>query len=272
MGEEITFSFGRNWSDYVSTVTDADIDSAISDIRTWLGPAVEGKSIVDIGSGSGIHSLAFHRLGASSVLSIDVDPHSVSASKTLWEREQCPNTWRVETGSILDERLVESLGSFDIVYSWGVLHHTGDMWRAIRNASSVVAPDGVLWISIYTKGPRYSKDLALKKAFNAASDAGKGWMIRKWILRDMWRRAKRLKNPFGWFSKSKRGMNTYHDLIDWLGGLPYEVADPNEIIELGIDRGFVTERIHVTQQGACSIYLLRSVPGFSGRTFRSRAA
>jgi 2-polyprenyl-6-hydroxyphenyl methylase/3-demethylubiquinone-9 3-methyltransferase len=150
---------------------------------------------------------------------------------------------------------------FDIVYSWGVLHHTGSMWDAIDRAMSLVGPYGLLWISIYQKGPKYARDLALKQKYNAASASEKRWMERKWIAKEMFRRAKRFRNPWGWFQKTGRGMNSYHDLIDWLGGLPYEVADANEIIQFGRQRELVLEQIGTVKEGGCSNYHLRRIPG-----------
>lgn len=238
------------------------MESAKQNILRWISQEqVAGKRVIDIGSGSGIHSLGFHRLGAAEVQSVDVDPKSVAATQSLWSQAGQPDNWRVREGSILDGAWVRGLGEFDIVYSWGVLHHTGSMWDAIGNAMSLIAPYGLLWISIYQKGPKYVRDLALKQKYNVASASGKRWMERKWIARDMFRRAKRLKSPFGWFQKTSRGMNSYHDLIDWLGGLPYEVADANEILQFGRQHELVLEQIRTVKEGGCSNYLMRRIPG-----------
>ena len=261
MSDVISFSFGQNWQDYLHTVTEAEIESARQNILRWMPQHhIAGRRVVDIGSGSGIHSLCYHRLGAAEVLSLDVDPKSVAATRSLWQQEGQPGSWSVQHGSILDRDGVVGLGSFDIVYSWGVLHHTGSMWDAIDSAMSLVAPFGQLWISIYQKGPKYGRDLGLKQQYNAASSSGKRWLERKWIAKEMFRRAKRFKNPFGWFQKTGRGMNSYHDLIDWLGGLPYEVADANEIIRFGRQREMILEQIRTVKEGGCSNYLLRRIP------------
>jgi 2-polyprenyl-6-hydroxyphenyl methylase/3-demethylubiquinone-9 3-methyltransferase len=160
----------------------------------------------------------------------------------------------VEHGSILDKNYVRSLGQFDIVYSWGVLHHTGAMWEAVENCASFVAPGGVFWIALYEKGPRYAKDLALKKRYNAASKLGKRWLIGRWILRIMLGRLKRGQNPFTWNEQWDRGMNVYHDIIDWLGALPYEVASEDEVVMFARKRRFVLERSWSFPRGR-SIYV-----------------
>jgi len=253
---EPTFSFGENWRDYLINISDADIARARKDVEEWLGDGfVAGKTVLDIGSGSGIHSLGFHSLCAESVQSFDYDEHSVEATRTLWAKQGSPGNWTVSQGSILNPAFLETMGQFDIVYSWGVLHHTGAMWEAFKNVATLLAPGGALWISLYTKGPNYQEHLELKTRYNLASDAGKRWMVRKVVARRMLGKIRRLQNPFAWNTKKARGMNQYHDIVDWLGGLPYEVADPNEVLRAGKEQGLALERIKVRPEGTCSIYL-----------------
>ena len=254
--DEITFSFGENWQDFVGTVSEAEILSARSDIEEWLGGSfVSGKRIVDIGSGSGIHSYCFYLLDAASLVSFDYDPKSVEATKSFRRKAEEPENWRVCHGSILDKDFLQSIGQFDVVYSWGVLHHTGSMWEAIENSFKLVAPDGKIWISLYAKGPRYLSDLALKKKYNAAGSLGKKLMVWRWIARLMLSRLRHFKNPLGWNRKVGRGMNVYNDIIDWLGGLPYEVASEDEVVTFAREHNFVLEKIKVAPEGGCSKYV-----------------
>jgi 2-polyprenyl-6-hydroxyphenyl methylase/3-demethylubiquinone-9 3-methyltransferase len=254
--DQITFSFGRNWREFVEEVTEDDVTRAMDDIRTWLGHnGVQGKRVIDVGSGSGIHSLSFQRLGAESVRSFDYDPLSVEATEKLHRQAGAPPNWSVERASVLDEDFIGSLGSYDIVYSWGVLHHTGAMWDAIAECTRLVAPGGVLWISLYAKGPRYQRDLELKKKYNSATELGKRWMVSKRIGRSMLIGLRRGRNPFAWNRKVGRGMNVYHDIIDWLGGLPYETASEDEVVQFERERGLILERIKVAPEGGCSTYV-----------------
>jgi len=254
---KLTFSFGKNWKDYLNTIDEAEISKAKYDIEEWLDiNSVSGKTVLDIGSGSGIHSLAFYLLGAKSVYSFDFDKNSVEATRYLWEKEGKPKNWIISQGSILDKEYLKSFSeNFDIVYSWGVLHHTGAMWEAIDNSIKLVKPGGILWISLYAKGPRYPKDLALKMKYNSASSFGKKLMLFKRIGRRMLSRLRHFQNPFAWNEKKSRGMNVYHDFIDWLGGLPYEVASEDEVLKICRKKGLILEKIKVKSEGGCSIYV-----------------
>jgi len=256
--EKISFSFGKNWEDFSKTITDNEVKSAIQDIEEWIGKErIVDKTVLDIGCGSGIHSLAYFLLGAKSIDSFDFDSFSVKTTRSLWEKYNKPINWKVFPGSILDRAFLDQLPKYDIVYSWGVLHHTGEMWKAIENAAALVKPDGYFWISIYAKGPKYGEHLALKRKYNAASTLGKRWMELRFILRLMAGRFRCHQNPFAWNQKSTRGMDTYHDMIDWLGGLPYEVASEDEIEQFCKERGMVLERTKINGEGGCNIYFFK---------------
>jgi len=171
----------------------------------------------------------------------------------------------VGEGSILDDAWVRSLGRFDLVYSWGVLHHTGAMWRAVDAAATLVEPSGKLWIALYTKGPQYPADLALKQRYNRSSALGKRMIEARWIARLMYGEARRLRNPLGWNKTTTRGMNTYVDLVDWLGGLPYEVASPDEVVVRLRPRGFIADRVVTLGEGGCSSYVFTLDPRLEPR-------
>jgi SAM-dependent methyltransferase len=253
----LSFSFGRNWRSYARFVSQSAIDEAARDIADWLGEdGVSGKTIVDVGCGSGIHSLGFHRLAAANLVSLDVDPDSVACTRQFWEKSGRPSNWRVMQSSVLDEQAMAGLGQFDIVYSWGVLHHTGQMWQAIDNASRLAKADGGrLWIALYAKGDNYPGDLESKLSFNRKSWMAKQafvlrYLVRRW--RNERRQGRRLKD---WFWHG-RGMNAYHDAIDWFGGLPYEVASVEEVIAFLAERGWKLDRVDEVGEGGCSTFLL----------------
>lgn len=254
----IQFSFGKNWKSFVGTISEEAIVAARSDIADWLGEeGVAGKSVVDIGCGSGIHSLCFFLMDAKEIVSFDVDEYSLHATEVLWQKADKPSNWRLLHGSILNDRFVSTLGTFDIAYAWGSLHHTGAMWDAINNACKLVRSRGFLWLALYVKGPKYPEHLALKQSFNRASWAGKKLIIARKIWLLMKDRLRNHQNPLKWNVKHSRGMNTYHDLVDWLGGLPYEVAAKDEVEEFCARQGFKMLKVREAPEGSNNIFLLQ---------------
>ncbi len=239
------FEFGQNWSRFLDVLNDDRIAKAETSLTDFLEmPDLRGKHFLDIGSGSGLFSLAARRLGAS-VFSFDYDPQSVACTQEL-KRRYFPDDsgWHVEEGSVLDKDYLESLGRFDVVYSWGVLHHTGAMWQALGNAAPLVAPGGMLYIAIYNDQGRASREwTAVKKAYNRLPKRLKFlvlWpaFVRLWgpiMLVDLTRG----KLFYSWrHYDGVRGMSPWRDVVDWVGGYPFEVATPEAIFKFFRRKGF----------------------------------
>jgi 2-polyprenyl-6-hydroxyphenyl methylase/3-demethylubiquinone-9 3-methyltransferase len=227
------FAFGANWNSFGALVDDARIDAATGSLTSMLETtSLSGRTFLDVGCGSGLFSLAAHRLGAK-VHSFDVDPDSVRTTQQLRERAGEGPEWTVETGSALDTGYLSTLDTYDVVYSWGVLHHTGDMWTALDNTASLVRPGGKLFISIYNDQGLASRVWRrVKRRYNASGPIGRALLVaastaylgRHWPIRkaiDLVRRRPARVRP--------RGMSMRHDMIDWVGGYPFEVARPEEV-------------------------------------------
>src|SRR5215210_5463757 len=164
------FDFGGNWRRFLGVLDDERIAEAERSLRKMLGvESLAGRSFLDIGSGSGLFSLAAMRLGAERVHSFDLDRTSVACTSEL-RRRWYPGDprWTVEVGSVLDEEFVAALGQWDVVYSWGVLHHTGAMWRALELAAASVEAGGLLFVAIYNdQGRRTVRWRRVKRAYNS---------------------------------------------------------------------------------------------------------
>ena len=231
------FSFGANWARFLRLLDEQRIQQAIDSLKTMLDVEnLHGKSFLDVGSGSGLFSLAARRMGAK-VVSFDYDPGSVACSKELKRRYfELDDEWQVQTGSVLDQTYLHGLGKFDIVYSWGVLHHTGNMWAALANVHENVAGGGKLFIALYNHQPVASKYwMFVKRTYNKYRISRPLFILLhafyptlpSVVLRHIQNR------------KYPRGMSVWYDLLDWLGGYPFEVSTPGQVFDFYKKKGYL---------------------------------
>jgi 2-polyprenyl-6-hydroxyphenyl methylase/3-demethylubiquinone-9 3-methyltransferase len=248
------FEFGANWTRFLALLDERRVATAEESLRRMLEVAdLHGRSFLDIGSGSGLFSLAARRLGAR-VHSFDYDPQSVACTRELRRRYFTDDAdWTVEEASALDENYVRSLGQFDVVYSWGVLHHTGAMWRALEHAALPVAAGGKLFVAIYNDtGTQARRWLWIKRTYNrlprplrvpfalAVSAPEEGKALLRALLRA---RPGDYVRTWTQYGQSDRGMSHWRDIVDWVGGYPYEVAAPEEIFDFYKARGFTLTKL-----------------------------
>ena len=233
------FDFGENWNDYSKLIDDSRIASAKEGLLKLVGEdELRDSTFLDIGSGSGLHSCVAGLLGARHVTAVDVDPKSVETTRAVLSQYLSPDVYDVQEKSVFDMSPGED-GKFDIVYSWGVLHHTGDQDAAIRAAASLVREGGLLVLALYR--PTYMDPFwkVEKRWYKSASPAAQ-------------ERAKKVFDAGFRFacmvtgrkkqSDRRRGMDYWHDVHDWLGGYPYESMSPQGLKTMLAPLGFVKEK------------------------------
>lgn len=264
---DLRFQFGRNWRKFLSVVDQERITQARRSLQAMLGQqSLEGIRFLDVGCGSGLFSLAALSLGAAFVHSFDFDPESVACTKHLLDNSGVlPDRWIVEQGDILDETYVRGLGQFDVVYAWGVLHHTGDLQSAMRMAARAVAPGGRLFLAIYNDQGLASRVWrVIKRIYNRLP----AWSRNPWValvmapfeVRSALGAVLRFR-PMAYFAKwanygtHARGMSRWRDFVDWVGGYPFEVAKPDDVLAFYRGRGYRLDRLATCHDWGCNEYV-----------------
>lgn len=272
------FEFGKNWQTFLRSIDDARIAAAESSLLAMLRCSdLVGRSFLDIGCGSGLFSLAARRRGAR-VHSFDFDSDSVACARELRRRfakDDADAEWTVEQGSVLDPKYMARLGSFDVVYSWGVLHHTGRMWDAVAAATQAVRPGGLLFIALYNDlGTKSQRWRGIKRLYNRLPRPLRPLLTAATIAPEEAKAIARFTlsgRPLDYFKlwtrHGVRGMNRWRDAVDWVGGYPYEVATPEEVFDFCRDRGFVLKTLKCGGVGlGCNEFVFERSPTLQPRS------
>ncbi|MBK8563720.1 MAG: class I SAM-dependent methyltransferase [Saprospiraceae bacterium] len=259
------FEFGKNWRSFLQTLTDEKISNAEASLKQMLNvDNLIGKTFLDIGCGSGLFSLAAHNLGAE-VYSFDFDADSTNCARYLCEKYNKSENWIIKEASVLDDNFMQTLGKFDIVYSWGVLHHTGSQWKAIENAANCCKTNGVLFIALYNdQGFRSKIWLKVKQFYNKSSFHRfviKTVYYPYFILLNIAFDIVQLRNPLELYRtyKKNRGMSIINDWKDWLGGLPFEVSSPEQVFDFLKVKNFNLVKLKTTTSMGCNEFVFQRI-------------
>lgn len=216
---------------------------------------LRGSTFLDIGCGSGLSALAACRLGAASVDAIDLDPASVAATNALLAKFAPEFHGSARQASVF-ELDPERTGTYDIVHSWGVLHHTGDLWTAFERTCAMVGQRGRLAIALYRRTPLCPLWALEKRHYAQAGPAAQA--IVRAIYKGIYRSGLIAtgRNPARYIAgyRSARGMDWHHDVHDWLGGHPYQSTDPAAVTAFLAQRGFAVEHIFAHAPVALGIF------------------
>ncbi len=272
--QEAHFAFGKNWASYARSIGRREIDEAVAALSRLLGgERLDGKRFLDIGSGSGLHALAAFELGAVEVVALDIDPDSVETTRAMLAAHVPDKPVQVAQASVFDLSPAQ-YGRFDVVYSWGVLHHTGDMLRAIRTAAMLVDEGGRFVFALYRRiwmdafWRREKRWYAKTSPQNQARARALYVALFRLGLRIT---GQRFADYVAAYTQH-RGMDFHHDVHDWMGGWPYESILAQEVESLMNELGFTRlyelvapgliggRRVGVLGSG-CDEYVYRRVSG-----------
>ena len=259
------FSFGKNWASYSDKIDNVRIESAREGLHKLISPAeLKDKSFIDIGCGSGLHMLCALQSGVDYAVGIDFDQDSVSTTKQVLQNNYAASNYKVIAGNILEDKMQE-LGKFDVVYSWGVLHHTGDMLKAISNSAALVCDSGKFILALYKKTPRCDRWINIKRFFARSNRFVKFVLTLFYVAATFIAPILLLRNPFKNIVQRGRGMNVWNDAVDWLGGYPYESINISELEVFMKKEGFNLLKSFDTKPGSgrfssgCAEYVFQKI-------------
>lgn len=262
------FSFWKNWQHFLTWLDDAKVEAAKKYLIEFLGweDKIIGKTVIDFGSGSGLMSLGYALIGAKKILSIDIDDASIACTEYLRKKFGISEEiWEIRKWSVLDTEFVASLGQFDIVYSWGVIHHSGDMWKGLENIISLTTKGSYLYIAIYNESnvllewtsPFWVKAKRLYSASKILRPVMK-FVYTTYLILGLLAYG---KNPISYIrdyrENALRGMDFFVDIEDWLGGYPYEYATYEAMSDFYTQKGFTLIKWTRVRSIACNEFLFQ---------------
>ncbi|MSR77604.1 MAG: class I SAM-dependent methyltransferase [Candidatus Omnitrophica bacterium] len=254
--------FGKCWKSYLDKhFSQERVEEARQSILQFLNRSdLKGLSMTDLGCGSGLFSYAAYSAGASPVYSLDYDSMAVECARSLWEREGKPGNWHVRQASILENPQTLNSPQTDLVYAWGTLQHTGDMWKAFRNSAALVRPGGLFYVAVYNKVPGIGLKSSRFWSVIKQGYSRSPFFLQEiffWVFNFLFSLANLVRFRKS-VSKRRRGMDRHIDLRAWLGAWPCEFTEAEKVIEFcQKELGFQLIRTNLTEKLANNEFLFQ---------------
>ena len=231
---EVTKFYKDHWTDYP-----LELEGVIKHLQHIYPDGLEGKTVLDGGCGSGMVSVAFATLGAD-VTGVDVTRQCVENGRKNAQR------FGVECRFIQADLVTLSLDDqFDIIYTWGVLHHTPDAEASFHSLATHLKEDGDIIIAVYLRTPLsgfwnsirvfYQRSPSMLKTVTRKTTAAllAGVDMAKRLVggrqRYMMRGTSNEEIVNDWFGVPHRTFHSYDEVYKWFedAGLAYELVDPH---------------------------------------------
>ena len=203
-------SFGYQWTTFRRTQLDDD-DRAESEQtfaeKTGLTPDdVRGRSVLDVGCGMGRFSDVVARWGARTVVGVDLSRAVEAAVENL---SPYPGAAIVQ-GDAADPPFRE--GSFDMVFSIGVLHHTPSTARSLAAVARLVRPGGTLAVWVYAARLRRTHfGSEILRPLTSRLPEDRLLKIVRWTVPKMDRLHARLPGPISQMTRVALPTSGHHD-------------------------------------------------------------
>ena len=154
-----------------------------------------GKRVLEVGFGAGTDLVQWLRAGAR-VSGIDLTEEALANVRHRIQVYGLPQPESLQVGDA--ENLPFPTNTFDLGYSWGVLHHTPNTEKALAELVRVVRPGGEIKVMLYNRRGMYAWKMWTKHALLK----GQPWKSLRWVI---WNHVESIGTK-GFTEKETRGM------------------------------------------------------------------
>jgi len=147
------------------------VDTMILD-ELGLAPAnLAGKKALDVGCGQGRWAYGLKKIGCD-VLGIDTSPSAIELARKWGLNAKVMNLFEISNAGLA--------GQFDLVWCWGVIHHTADPERAFRSVVDAARRGGLIHCYVYSR-PRSRRVRVMREVLKPFGFSTRRRIISMWI-------------------------------------------------------------------------------------------